>query len=157
MNSADKIVLDTKRLVENLTGDDRPVVFTNGCFDILHRGHVSYLETAAKLGNTLVVALNSDSSVQTLGKGANRPVNTLDDRMAVVSALACVDWVTFFDQPTPIDLILALKPDRLVKGGDWAVEHIVGAAEVIASGGSVHSVPVEFDRSTSAIIERIRR
>ncbi|MGA0843124.1 MAG: D-glycero-beta-D-manno-heptose 1-phosphate adenylyltransferase [Arenicellales bacterium] len=157
MNSADKIVLDTKRLVENLTGDDRPVVFTNGCFDILHRGHVSYLETAAKLGNTLVVALNSDSSVQTLGKGANRPVNTLDDRMAVVAALACVDWVTFFDQPTPIDLILALKPDRLVKGGDWAVEHIVGAAEVIASGGSVHSVPVEFDRSTSAIIERIRR
>ena len=157
MNSADKIVLDTKRLVENLTGDDRPVVFTNGCFDILHRGHVSYLETAAKLGNTLVVALNSDSSVQTLGKGANRPVNTLDDRMAVVSALACVDWVTFFDQPTPMDLILALKPDRLVKGGDWAVEHIVGAAEVIASGGSVHSVPVEFDRSTSAIIERIRR
>jgi len=157
VNSADKIVLDTKRLVENLTGDDRPVVFTNGCFDILHRGHVSYLETAAKLGNTLVVALNSDSSVQTLGKGANRPVNTLDDRMAVVSALACVDWVTFFDQPTPIDLILALKPDRLVKGGDWAVEHIVGAAEVIASGGSVHSVPVEFDRSTSAIIERIRR
>lgn len=157
MNSADKIVLDTKRLVENLTGDDRPVVFTNGCFDILHRGHVSYLETAAKLGNTLVVALNSDSSVQTLGKGANRPVNTLDDRMAVVAALACVDWVTFFDQPTPIDLILALKPDRLVKGGDWAVEHIVGAAEVITSGGSVHSVPVEFDRSTSAIIERIRR
>ncbi|MGA0342891.1 MAG: D-glycero-beta-D-manno-heptose 1-phosphate adenylyltransferase [Arenicellales bacterium] len=157
MNSADKIVLDTKRLVENLTGDDRPVVFTNGCFDILHRGHVSYLETAAKLGNTLVVALNSDSSVQTLGKGANRPVNTLDDRMAVIAALACVDWVTFFDQPTPIDLILALKPDRLVKGGDWAVEHIVGAAEVIASGGSVHSVPVEFDRSTSAIIERIRR
>jgi len=157
VNSADKIVLDTKRLVENLTGDDRPVVFTNGCFDILHRGHVSYLETAAKLGNTLVVALNSDSSVQTLGKDANRPVNTLDDRMAVVSALACVDWVTFFDQPTPIDLILALKPDRLVKGGDWAVEHIVGAAEVIASGGSVHSVPVEFDRSTSAIIERIRR
>ena len=157
MNSADKIVLDTKRLVENLTGDDRPVVFTNGCFDILHRGHVSYLETAAKLGNTLVVALNSDLSVQTLGKGANRPVNTLDDRMAVVAALACVDWVTFFDQPTPMDLILALKPDRLVKGGDWAVEHIVGAAEVIASGGSVHSVPVEFDRSTSAIIERIRR
>jgi len=157
VNSADKIVLDTKRLVENLTGDDRPVVFTNGCFDILHRGHVSYLETAAKLGNTLVVALNSDSSVQTLGKGANRPVNTLDDRMAVVAALACVDWVTFFDQPTPVDLILALKPDRLVKGGDWAVEHIVGAAEVIASGGSVHSVPVEFDRSTSAIIERIRR
>jgi len=157
VNSADKIVLDTKRLVENLTGDDRPVVFTNGCFDILHRGHVSYLETAAKLGNTLVVALNSDSSVQTLGKGANRPVNTLDDRMAVVAALACVDWVTFFDQPTPMDLILALKPDRLVKGGDWAVEHIVGAAEVIASGGSVHSVPVEFDRSTSAIIERIRR
>jgi rfaE bifunctional protein nucleotidyltransferase chain/domain len=157
VNSADKIVLDTKRLVENLTGDDRPVVFTNGCFDILHRGHVSYLETAAKLGNTLVVALNSDSSVQTLGKGANRPVNTLDDRMAVVSALACVDWVTFFDQPTPMDLILALKPDRLVKGGDWAVEHIVGATEVIANGGSVHSVPVEFDRSTSAIIERIRR
>jgi len=157
VNSADKIVLDTKRLVENLTGDDRPVVFTNGCFDILHRGHVSYLETAAKLGNTLVVALNSDSSVQTLGKGANRPVNTLDDRMAVVAALACVDWVTFFDQPTPMDLILALKPDRLVKGGDWAVEHIVGATEVIASGGSVHSVPVEFDRSTSAIIERIRR
>jgi len=157
VNSADKIVLDTKRLVENLTGDDRPVVFTNGCFDILHRGHVSYLETAAKLGNTLVVALNSDSSVQTLGKGANRPVNTLDDRMAVVAALACVDWVTFFDQPTPMDLILALKPDRLVKGGDWAVEHIVGAAEVIASGGSVHSIPIEFDRSTSAIIKKIRR
>src|SRR6516162_7904645 len=102
----------------------RPLVFTNGVFDILHRGHVTYLAEAQALGASLVVALNSDASVKRLGKGSDRPVNSLEDRMAVVAALESVALVTWFEEDTPIDRILACRPDHLVKGGDWSVDRI---------------------------------
>jgi D-glycero-beta-D-manno-heptose 1-phosphate adenylyltransferase len=134
----------------------RPLVFTNGVFDILHRGHVTYLAQARALGASLVVALNSDASAKRLGKGADRPVNTLADRAAVVAALACVDLVTWFDADTPLELILALKPGVLVKGVDWAPESIVGAREVKGWGGSVHSIAFTHQRSTTALLRRVR-
>jgi rfaE bifunctional protein nucleotidyltransferase chain/domain len=134
----------------------RALVFTNGCFDILHRGHVTYLAQARTRGASLLVALNTDSSVQRLGKRGNRPVNPLEDRLAVVAALEAVDLVTWFDGDTPLELILLTRPDVLVKGGDWPVERIVGATEVRSWGGQVHSIPFVFDRSTSATLARIR-
>lgn len=146
--------IDVKQWVSALA---RPLVFTNGCFDILHRGHVSYLQSAARLGASLVVGLNSDSSAQRLGKNPKRPINQLADRMALVAALASVDAVVWFEQDTPLQLIMAIQPEVLVKGGDWAVEKIVGGAEVISWGGSVHSIEFEFARSTTELIERIRR
>lgn len=135
---------------------DRPLVFTNGCFDILHRGHVSYLAQAKSLGKSLVVGVNSDASVKRLGKGDDRPVNSLADRMAVLAALESVDLVTWFGEDTPLDLILACKPDVLVKGGDWKTTDIVGGREVASWGGSVHSIPFIFERSTTALLGRIR-
>ena len=113
----------------------RPLVFTNGCFDILHRGHVTYLAQARALGAALIVAVNSDASVGRLGKGADRPVNPLADRMALLAALECVSLVTWFDEDTPLARILESEPDILVKGGDWPVEKIVGYREVTARGG----------------------
>lgn len=133
-----------------------PRVFTNGCFDLLHRGHVTYLAQARALGGSLIVALNTDASVRRLGKGEDRPVNTLADRMAVVAALGCVDLVTWFDEDTPLALIEAIAPEVLVKGGDWPVEQIVGGAGVRARGGQVVSIPFVHERSTSALLERIR-
>jgi D-glycero-beta-D-manno-heptose 1-phosphate adenylyltransferase len=134
----------------------RPMVFTNGCFDILHRGHVTYLAQARALGASLVVALNTDASVRRLGKGDDRPVNALEDRMALIAALECVDLVTWFDEDTPIQRILELRPEVLVKGGDWAPAAIVGAPAVIGWGGSVHSIPFEHERSTTALLKKIR-
>jgi rfaE bifunctional protein nucleotidyltransferase chain/domain len=134
----------------------RPLVFTNGVFDILHRGHVTYLAEARTLGVAMVVALNSDASVRRLGKGDDRPVNVLEDRMAVVAALECVDLVTWFEEDTPLSAILAARPDVLVKGGDWSVDRIVGAAEVRGWGGSVHSIAFRHERSTTALLARIR-
>lgn len=134
-----------------------PLVFTNGCFDILHRGHVTYLAQARALGAALVVALNTDASVKRLGKGDDRPVNSLEDRAVVMAALGCVDLVTWFDADTPLSAILAARPDVLVKGGDWPVASIVGAREVQDWGGSVHSIPFQVERSTTALLERIRR
>jgi len=133
-----------------------PRVFTNGCFDLLHRGHVTYLAQARALGGSLIVALNTDASVRRLGKGEDRPVNTLADRMAVVAALGCVDLVTWFDEDTPLALIEAIAPEVLVKGGDWPVEQIAGGADVRARGGQVVSIPFVHERSTSALLERIR-
>jgi rfaE bifunctional protein nucleotidyltransferase chain/domain len=135
----------------------RPAVFTNGVFDILHRGHVTYLAQARALGASLVVALNSDASVRRLGKGGDRPVNALEDRMAVVAALESVVLVTWFEEDTPLQAILACRPEHLVKGGDWSVERIVGAAEVKGWGGQVHSIPFLHETSTTRILERIRR
>ncbi len=135
----------------------RPLVFTNGCFDILHRGHVSYLAQARALGASLVVAANSDASVRRLGKGDDRPVNALEDRMAVLAALESVALVTWFDEDTPLARILDCRPDVLVKGGDWPVEKIVGASEVLGWGGTVHSIPFIHARSTTALLEKIRR
>lgn len=134
----------------------RPLVFTNGVFDILHRGHVTYLAQARALGEALVLALNSDDSVRRLGKGEDRPINLLEDRMAVAAALASVDLVTWFEQDTPLDVIAQVQPDVLVKGGDWPVDRIVGNDLVIARGGSVHSIPFEHERSTTAMLRRIR-
>ena len=135
----------------------RPLVFTNGCFDILHRGHVTYLAQAAALGATMVVALNSDASVKRQGKGDDRPVNALDDRLAVMAALDCVSLVTWFDEDTPLQRILDCRPEILVKGGDWPVERIVGAPEVRGWGGTVHSIPFIHQKSTTALLEKIRR
>lgn len=135
----------------------RPLVFTNGCFDILHRGHVTYLAQARALGAGLVVAANSDDSVKRLGKGADRPINRLADRMALLAALECVSLVTWFDEDTPLARILDVRPDILVKGGDWAVENIVGYREVRDWGGQVHSIPFIHQRSTTALVEKIRK
>jgi len=135
----------------------RPMVFTNGVFDLLHRGHVTCLAEARALGASLVVALNSDGSVKRLGKGPDRPLNPLADRLAVVAALESTSLVTWFESDTPLDLIVALRPDVLVKGGDWPPERIVGAQEVRSWGGCVHSIPFHFQRSTSDLLERIRR
>ena len=135
----------------------RPLVFTNGVFDLLHRGHVTYLEQARGMGAALVVALNSDASVRRLGKGPDRPVNALEDRAALVAALASVDAVTWFEEDTPAALIEALRPDVLVKGGDWPVEKIVGGRETLARGGRVVSVPFEHQRSSTALLEKIRK
>ena len=134
----------------------RPLVFTNGVFDLLHRGHITYLAQARALGASLLVAANSDASARKLGKGAGRPVNTLEDRLAVLAALEAVTLVTWFEEETPLGLILAVKPDVLVKGGDWKPEAIVGAKEVKSWGGAVHSIPLVGGRSTTSLIERIR-
>lgn len=142
-------------LADWAAGLPRPLVFTNGCFDLLHRGHIDCLERAAALGETLLVGVNSDRSVQLLGKGPGRPVNALDDRMAVLAALAVVDAVVPFDQDTPLQLIRQVRPEHLVKGGDWAPGRIVGAAEVRGWGGRVHALPFRFTRSTSDVMARI--
>jgi rfaE bifunctional protein nucleotidyltransferase chain/domain len=134
----------------------RPLVFTNGVFDILHRGHVTYLAEARALGASLAIALNSDASARRLGKGEDRPINALEDRMAVVAALECVCLVTWFDEDTPLARILECRPDRLVKGGDWAPEDIVGAPEVRGWGGTVHSIAFRHDRSTTRLLAKIR-
>jgi rfaE bifunctional protein nucleotidyltransferase chain/domain len=134
----------------------RPLVFTNGCFDILHRGHVTYLAQARSLGASLLVALNTDASVRRQNKGADRPVNALEDRAAVIAALESVTLVTWFDEDTPLRLIQAVRPEVLVKGGDWPLDKIVGGAEVRAHGGRVHSIPFSYQRSTTATLKRIR-
>ncbi len=133
-----------------------PLVFTNGVFDILHRGHVTYLAQARALGAALVVALNSDDSVRRLEKAPDRPINALEDRLSVIAALGAVELVTWFDEDTPLQLILALRPNVLVKGGDWPVERIAGAREVLVWGGQVHSIPFVYERSTTATLARIR-
>ena len=135
----------------------RPLVFTNGVFDLLHRGHVTYLAQARALGASLLVAANSDASARKLEKGAGRPVNTLEDRLAVLAALEAVTLVTWFEQETPLELILAVKPDVLVKGGDWKPGAIVGAKEVKSWGGAVYSIPLLRGRSTTSLIRRIRK
>jgi rfaE bifunctional protein nucleotidyltransferase chain/domain len=134
----------------------RPVVFTNGVFDVLHRGHVTYLARARALGASLVVGVNSDASVKRLGKGTDRPVNAAADRMAVLAALEAVSLVTPFDEDTPLALILACRPEVLAKGGDWRPDAIVGGREVTGWGGTVHSIAFEHERSTTALLAKIR-
>lgn len=151
-----KIVREPAQLAARLAQLARPIVFTNGCFDILHRGHVAYLEEAAALGKSLVVGVNSDASVRRLEKGRDRPVNSLDDRMAVLAALGCVSLVTPFDDDTPLALIKLVRPEHLVKGGDWEPDKIVGADFVKSHGGNVHSIPFRFNRSTTELLRRIR-
>lgn len=143
-------------LARSVASLPRPVVFTNGCFDILHRGHVTYLAQARALGAAMIVGVNSDNSVRRQGKGPERPINPLADRMAVLAALESVSLVVPFEEDTPLALILAIHPDILVKGGDWPVNCIVGATEVTSWGGEVYSIPFVHQRSTTAIVERLR-
>ncbi|HEY7910900.1 MAG TPA: D-glycero-beta-D-manno-heptose 1-phosphate adenylyltransferase [Blastocatellia bacterium] len=139
---------------ERLRREGKRLVFTNGCFDLLHPGHVRYLAHARSLGDALAVALNSDASVRAL-KGEGRPVLNQDERAEVLAALEAVDYVTVFDEETPRELIAALLPDLLVKGGDWPIEEIVGREEVEAAGGQVLSLPFVEGSSTTDIIKRI--
>lgn len=134
----------------------RPVVFTNGVFDLLHRGHVTYLAQARQHGGSLIVALNDDASTRRLGKGEDRPINALADRMAVIAALESVSLVTWFSEDTPLALIEAITPDVLVKGGDWPVDKMVGAQWVASHGGKVLSIAFEHERSTTRMLEKIR-
>ena len=145
-----------EKLAERLAALPRPLVFTNGCFDILHRGHVTYLAQARATGAAMVLALNTDASVRRLGKGSDRPVNPLENRAAVAAALASVDIVTWFDDDTPAALIELIQPDILVKGGDWTPENIVGAAETLARGGQVYSIPFLHQISTTQTLAKIR-
>lgn len=143
-------------LAERVAQLPHPRVFTNGCFDILHRGHVTYLAEARALGASLIVGVNSDASVRRQGKGGDRPINPLENRMALLAALESVSLVTWFDADTPLDLILAIRPDVLAKGGDWTPDRIVGAADVTGWGGSVHAIPFRHHTSTTALLQRIR-
>ena len=133
----------------------RKMVFTNGCFDILHQGHVTYLEAARCQGDCLVVGINSDLSIRAI-KGPERPMNQESSRARVLAALGCVDYVVIFGEETPLDLITAIIPDILVKGADWPLEKIVGGAEVLAAGGQVINIPMVDGFSTTALIDTIR-
>jgi D-beta-D-heptose 7-phosphate kinase/D-beta-D-heptose 1-phosphate adenosyltransferase len=133
----------------------KKIVFTNGCFDILHAGHIASLTAAAKEADILIVGLNADSSVKKL-KGDGRPVNNESSRALILASLVMVDAVTIFSEPTPLELIKAIKPDVLVKGGDYKVEDIAGAKEVIEAGGRVVINPIIYGFSTTAIIEKLR-
>lgn len=133
----------------------KKIVFTNGCFDILHRGHVTYLAEARKLGDLLVLGVNSDASVKRL-KGPERPINNETDRAFVLSQLKSVDFVEIFTEDTPLNLILTVKPDALVKGGDWRIDQIVGGKEVQANGGHVYSLNFVDGYSTTSLIEKIQ-
>jgi D-beta-D-heptose 7-phosphate kinase/D-beta-D-heptose 1-phosphate adenosyltransferase len=146
--------LQTER--ERLGRLGRRVVFTNGCFDLIHPGHIRYLQAARRLGDALIVALNSDRSAREL-KGEKRPILDQNERAEVMAALGCVDYVTIFDEPTPREIIAALLPDILVKGGDWDIDRIVGRDEVEAAGGEVLSLPFVEGCSTTDLIERIVR
>ncbi len=158
--SADKRIVDmvqVQRLcnIWRMKGDR--IVFTNGCFDILHRGHVEYLQEAAALGDRLVIGLNSDESVRRQNKGPERPLNDQDSRAKVLTALRLVDAVMIFDQDTPLELIQAIGPDVLVKGGDWTEDKIVGAGYVRSMGGDVRSLKLVEGFSTTSLVDRIRR
>jgi len=154
----DKVVAlpAAEQALAGLKAVGRRVVFTNGCFDILHQGHVTYLEAARRQGDCLVVGLNSDASIRAI-KGPERPVNREESRARVLAALGCVDYVVIFGDETPLALVTALLPDVLVKGADWPVEKIVGAAEVFAHGGTVITIPMVEGCSTTGLIDLIRR
>ena len=145
-----------RQLVETLRAAGKTVVFTNGVFDLLHVGHLRYLQHARGRGDALIVGLNSDRSVRHI-KGPDRPITAEAERAEILEALACVDAVVVFDEETPHDLIMAIQPDILVKGADWAVDAIVGRDIVEARGGRVVRVPIEQGHSTTKIIDRIRR
>lgn len=152
----EKKLCRTENLSACIAALPRPLVFTNGCFDVLHLGHVTYLAQARALGASLIVGVNSDASVRRLGKDRDRPINPLQDRMAVLAALESVSLVVPFEDDTPLNLILASRPDVLVKGGDWTPDRIVGSEEVQSWGGSVHSIPFLHQRSTTALLNKIR-
>jgi rfaE bifunctional protein nucleotidyltransferase chain/domain len=147
---------EARRLVRRLQARGQRVVFTNGCFDLLHVGHVRYLQAAKALGGFLVVGLNDDASVRRLDKGSARPLTPQAERAEILAALACVDAVVIFSQDTPLELIINLRPEVLVKGGDYTLENIVGRPEVLSWGGEVRVIPLVPGKSTSSLINRIR-
>jgi len=143
-------------LQEKLSALPKPVVFTNGVFDLLHRGHVSYLAQAKSLGKSLVIGVNTDASVRLLGKGDDRPLNVESDRLALLAALESVDLVVLFTEPTPVELIAKIKPDIYVKGGDYEINTLAETALVKSWGGKAYAIPFIHDRSTTALLRKIR-
>jgi D-beta-D-heptose 7-phosphate kinase/D-beta-D-heptose 1-phosphate adenosyltransferase len=143
-------------LLEQARRDKKRIVFTNGCFDLMHIGHTRYLQAAKALGDLLIVGVNSDASVRSLNKAPDRPIVAEAQRAEVVAALACVDYVVLFPEPDPLHLITAVQPDVLVKGGDWPVDRIIGREVVERRGGTVKTIPLVPGMSTTALIERIR-
>jgi rfaE bifunctional protein nucleotidyltransferase chain/domain len=156
MLSKIKTLAELQPLLALLRASGKRIVFTNGCFDLIHPGHTRYLATARSFGDLLVVALNSDASVRVI-KGDKRPINPQNDRAETLAALEAVDFVTVFDEPDPYRVIAALQPDVLVKGGDWPIEKIIGRDVVEARGGRVVNVPFVEGQSTTGIIDRILR
>ncbi len=154
MQSKIKTLEELRPLLAILRSAGEKIVFTNGCFDLLHTGHTRYLAKAKSLGDVLVVAVNSDASVRTI-KGNKRPINSEDDRMETLAALESVDFVTLFNEPDPYRIIAELQPDVLVKGGDWRIDQIIGGDVVEARGGRVVNVPYLEGASTTGIIEKI--
>ena len=148
----DQLVL----LLQAARTQGKRIVFTNGCFDLMHIGHTRYLQEARSLGDLLVVGINSDASVRSLEKGADRPIVPEAERAEIVAALECVDLVVIFAEPDPGHLIAAVQPDVLVKGGDWALEQIIGRDTVEARGGIVKNIPLVPGHSTTALLTRIR-
>ena len=152
-------LLSAQQAVERIAGGQwpKPLVFTNGVVDILHRGHVTYLDEAAQLGATLVVGVNSDASAKRLGKGPDRPLNTAADRAALLAALECVTAVVVFDEDTPLEIIGQLRPDIIVKGGDYNMQVLPESKLVESWGGKAVAIPFEFARSTTNLVEKIRQ
>ena len=152
-----KKICDRSSVVSKIACLPRPVVLTNGVFDILHRGHVTYLAQARALGASLVVAVNTDDSVRRLGKGEDRPINSCEDRMAVLAALESVSMVVPFDEDTAQAIVRECRPDIYVKGGDYDMHTIPEGKEVLAYGGQVRAIDFEYDRSTTALLNKVRR
>ena len=148
--------MDSSNLNQRLLVLNRPMVFTNGVFDILHRGHASYLAQARDFGASLVVGVNSDTSVKLLGKGDDRPINSQEDRMALLAALESVDLVILFANKTPVELIKRVRPDVYVKGGDYAIETLEETEVIKAWGGQAYAIPFIYDRSTTSLLGKIR-
>jgi len=149
-------VCTPSNLQERIAKLPRPMVFTNGVFDILHRGHASYLAQARELGASLVVGVNSDASVKMLGKGDDRPINTESDRQALLAALASVDLVALFTEQTPVQLIEKIRPDIYVKGGDYEIDTLPEARVVKTWGGKAVAIPFIYERSTTTLLGKIR-
>ena len=152
-------VVSRERLLSSLAGEraqGKRIVFTNGCFDLMHVGHTRYLQAARALGDALVVGVNSDSSVRRLEKGQDRPIVPEAQRAEVLAAMSCVDFVVIFDESDPLELIRAVQPDVLVKGGDWAIDRIIGRDIVEARGGMVKTIPLVPGLSTTGLLQRIR-
>ncbi|MFB3897320.1 MAG: D-glycero-beta-D-manno-heptose 1-phosphate adenylyltransferase [bacterium] len=143
-------------IIANLQKQGKKIVFTNGCFDLIHLGHVRLLQEAQAQGDRLIIAINTDASVRGL-KGPSRPILSEQERAEMLAALTCVDFVTFFGEPTPLATILLLHPDVLVKGADYALDEIVGKKEVLAYGGKVMAIPLTPGYSTTALIEKIKK
>ena len=143
-------------LLKSLQAIEKPVVFTNGVFDILHRGHATYLAQAKSLGKSLIVGVNADESVKMLGKGDDRPINNQSDRMALLASLECVDLVICFKEKTPVELMTQIRPDIYVKGGDYQIDTLTETALIKTWGGKAFAIPFLFNRSTTALLQKIR-